>query len=263
MSPLFQTLVRFSFLISIALSTANLFAAETKPHVVFMIGEKEYKTKETLPVFAKKYLTTRGIRCTFVHADEKDKNHFPGLEAIKTADLLFLSVRRRALSGQQMKLLRQYLKSGKPLVGIRTSCHPFHTRGKHPAGHVEWQKFDPEVLGGNYHNHHGNGPPVKVTQNPDAKSHPILVDVEPVKLVGYGSLYRVQPLATGTQTLLFGTIPGKPTEPIAWTHAYGKSRVFYTSLGQWKDFDNAHFNRLLTNAVFWALDKPFPAKNKR
>ena len=58
-----------------------------------------------------------------------------------------LSVRRRALRAEQLSVVREYLEAGKPLVGIRTTCHAFHTRGKHADGQAEWQHFDPQVLG--------------------------------------------------------------------------------------------------------------------
>jgi type 1 glutamine amidotransferase len=52
---------------------------------------------------------------------------------------------------------------------------------------------------------------------------------------------------------LTGTIPNADPEPIAWTNRYGKSRIFYTSLGHEDDFKNENFVRLLANAVEWCL----------
>ncbi len=62
-----------------------------------------------------------------------------------------------------MAIIRKYMESGKPLVGIRTACHAFDTRGKAPAGHAEWKSFDPDVLGGHYTGHHGNGVDPEIT----------------------------------------------------------------------------------------------------
>jgi len=156
-----------------------------------------------------------------------------------------------------MQYLRDYLAAGKPLIGIRTACHAFDTRGSAPAGYAEWPKFDPEVLGGNYHNHHGSGPKCTVTAAADAQSNPILAGVK-LPFTSDGSLYRVSPLAESTHRLLIGTIPDKDPEPVAWTNSYGKSCIFFTSLGHPDDFKNANFRRLLINAVFWAMDKPVP-----
>ncbi len=228
------------------------FAEADQPHVVFMIGEREYETKKSLPTFAKEYLQSNGYRCTFIHADETDGNNFPGLLSLKTADLLFLSVRRRALPQKQLALVREYLQSGRPLVGIRTACHAFHTRGQHPEGHEEWQQFDPEVLGGNYHGHHPTGPLTSLRVPDSAHKHPILSGIAIEKFLGNGSLYQVSPLRDNTRPLLLGTIAGQPVEPVAWTHEYQGGRVFFTSLGHPADFESEAFNQLLLNAVRWA-----------
>ncbi len=229
------------------------------PHVAFMIGEDEYHTWETLPEFAKKELEPRGYRVTIINEESTDKNNFPGLvDALRTADLLVLSTRRRTPPADQLNAVRAYLAAGKPLVGIRTACHAFALRPNDPplpANRASWQEFDPEVLGGHYSNHHPAGPKTVVTLGPAAAKHPILKDVHVDALVGNGSLYKVSPLAAGVMPLLIGTIPGESPEPIAWTHEYGPkhARIFYTSLGHPDDFQNAEFRHLLLNAMRWAL----------
>jgi type 1 glutamine amidotransferase len=251
--------------LAIVLSTAT---AQQAPHVVFMIGEDEYQTWDTLPEFARKELEPRGHRVTIVHADPADKNHFPGLvDALRSADLLVLSVRRRTPRAEQLDAVRAYLGAGKPLVGIRTASHAFALRGSNrPAAAplTTWQEFDPEVLGGNYSNHHGVGPSTVVSLAPGAAEHPIVKGVSVDQLTSTSSLYKVSPLQPGTRPLLMGTIPGQPSEPVAWTHVYGRNRakIFYTSLGHPEDFKNAEFRRLLMNAVLWGLeqdDRPAPA----
>ena len=235
--------------------------ASAGPHIVFMIGEREYKTKTTLPPFAKAHLLpASGFRCTFVYAAAdggSGRNDFPGLEALKGADLLFVSVRRRAPSAEHMALVRAHLDAGKPLVAIRTASHAFDTKGKVPTGHADWRKFDPEVLGGNYHGHYGGGVKTTVTAAKGAAGHPILAGVT-LPFSGGGSLYRSGPLAKGARCLLTGSIPNKPPEPVAWTHSYKKARIFYTSLGCVDDFKDPNFVRMLTNAVHWALGKEAP-----
>ena len=153
-----------------------------------------------------------------------------------------------------MKTIRRYIDSGKPVVGIRTACHAFDARGKAPAGHVEWPTFDPDVLGGHYTGHHGNGIKPKMSLAPGAANHPILAGVDPA-FVAQGSLYKVSPLAASTKPLLIGTIADHPAEPVAWTNQKGKARVFFTSLGHPDDFAIPAFRRMLRNAVFWALDR--------
>jgi hypothetical protein len=108
--------------------------------------------------------------------------------------------------------------------------------------------------------HHGASLKTAITVADGAKDHAILRGVELEKLVGNGSLYRVLPLADTTSPLLIGSIPDKPSEPIAWTNAAGpkKARVFNTTLGHWEDFENPAFRKLLTNALYWALEEPYP-----
>jgi type 1 glutamine amidotransferase len=231
------------------------------PNVVFMIGEDEYHTWETLPEFAERDLRPRGYRVTIVNADATDKNNFPGLvDALRTADLLLVSVRRRTPPSEQLDAVRAHLAAGKPLVGIRTACHAFALRPADPpapATHSTWQDFDPEVLGGHYTNHHAAGPPTTITLGSGGKMHPLLKGISVAGLIGTGSLYKVSPLEKGTTPLLMGAIPGQPAEPVAWTNLYGtkRARVFYTSLGHPDDFKNAEFRRLLANGVAWALGK--------
>ena len=232
------------------------FSEDGQPHIVFVVGEREYKTKDTLPKFAAEHLETRGMRCTFVHADPEDGNLFPGLESLKTADLLFVSVRRRSLPAAQLQLIREYLDAGRPMIGIRTASHAFHTRGQHPDGHAEWQEFDPLVLGGNYRGHHGAGPKTTITAAEGVDSHPILRNLSVASFVGNGSLYQVKPLQKTAMPILIGAVGELPHEPVAWTHKYKNGRIFYTSLGHPEDFQQEDFNRLLGNAVLWALGKP-------
>lgn len=242
-----------------ATGVSGLFAVAAPakpPHVVVLISEPEYRTNESLPPFVRTQLEPRGLRCTILLGDPADGNRFPGIEAVKTADLLLISVRRRALPADQLELIRAHVAAQKPLIGIRTANHAFDARGKRPEGHAEWPEFDAQVWGGNYHGHHGAGPVSRLEFAPAAADHPILSGISLEKLVGNGSLYKVSPLAKNTTPLLVGSIPGQPSEPVAWTHTPGTLRAFYTSLGHIQDFDNPLFQRLLTQAVFWALAQP-------
>src|SRR5690349_14691437 len=211
-----------ALLLTLAVRTTTV---QRMPHIVFMIGEDEYHTWETLPEFARRALEPRGYRITTIQQDPADKNNFPGLvEALRSADLLFVSVRRRTPPVDQLDAVRAHLAAGKPLIGIRTACHAFALRPNDPpAGPKQavWQTFDPEVLGGHYTNHHPEGPRTTVTVAPGATSHQILKGLTISKLYGAGSLYKVSPLEPGTTPLLIGAIPDQPAEPIAWTHSFG------------------------------------------
>lgn len=231
----------------------------SRPQVVFLIGEDEYRTWETLPAFAETELHPRGLGFRVIQADPVNKHRFPGLvDALGKADLLVVSVRRRALGADELAAVRGHVEAGRPLVGIRTASHAFSPRNEDARAGDSWPEFDGSVLGGNYQGHHGVGPAVKLRVAPGAETHPILLGVPAHSFASQGSLYRVSPLRPGAVPLLLGEIPGKPPEPVAWTHTAlaGRGRVFYTSLGHPDDFAQPAFRRLLANGMLWALDRP-------
>ncbi len=231
-------------------------APEEPPHLVIVMAEREYETDKTLPRYAKRHLAD-DFQITYVTAPESGpgRNDLEGIEALKRADVALFSVRRRAPTRSQMKVIRGYIEAGGPLVGIRTTSHAFSLRGEDPPeGHATWEKFDPEVIGGNYHGHYGGGPVVRVRAVAEVGDHPILEGVK-TPFEAYGSLYQSAPLAEDAHALLEGEVPGNPAEPVAWTHRHiGGGRVFYTSLGAPKDFRrSASFRRLLRNGIDWVL----------
>lgn len=229
------------------------FSGDKRPHVVLILAESEYQTEKTLPVFALKHLG-KDFRVSTVYGSETDAHDLPGLDMLNDADLALISVRRRALPINEMEMLRRFVDSGKPLVGIRTASHAFSLRGKKPPeGCATWETFDPDVWGGHYVNHHGDGPKVTIKIADSVADHPILAGVPIAELRGNGSLYKVSPLEKSAMPLLIGTIPGQPSEPVLWTHTTkAGGRVVYTSLGHPDDFKEDAFNRLLRNAIHWA-----------
>ncbi len=90
------------------------FEEDPRPHVVFLLGEKEYQTGKTLPELAVQELEPRGVRFSFVHADAQKIHRFPGLEVLDSADLLVLSVRRLNPPVKQLALIRKYLEAPDP-----------------------------------------------------------------------------------------------------------------------------------------------------
>jgi nicotinamidase-related amidase/type 1 glutamine amidotransferase len=242
--------------------------AKRKRRVLMLIGDDEYKTEVSLPALVKSDLAPLGFDTAIIHSDPNDKHSFPGMaERIAEADLVLVSVRRRLPPKADLDALRAHLAAGKPLVGIRTACHAWSLRNEKEAaellasGHAAWPEFDPEVFGGNYTGHHGNGIKSEIKIAIDAEDHAILRGVDTSSLVGNGSLYKVSPLLKGTKPLLIGSIPGQNPEPVAWTYLAGpkQARVFFTSLGHIEDFDNPAFRKLISNGLFWALEEPYPA----
>ena len=171
-----------------------------------------------------------------------------------------------------MQILRDYLGSGKPLIGIRTASHAFDAnlvvpkeggspvaaKAVLPQGLEQWSTFDKEVLGCSYHGHYGAGISTVVTINPERKGHPILAGV-PEKFESPSWLYAVMPLASTAEALMLGTVPGKEPEPVLLTNTYKQgSRIVYTTLGHWEDFRIPAFRRILINSVFWTLKQDPP-----
>lgn len=252
-------LTRKHFLLLVAwvyLACSSL-SAERPPHILFMIGENEYKTKTTLPDFAKRELEPLGLRCTFAIAPSDTSNDFPGLEALGEADLLFVSVRRRTPTIQHMQLIRRHVAAGKPVVGIRTASHAFALRGKNvkvPEGHADWPTFDQEVLGGNYQDHYGKGLKTFVKVMPGMEKHPVLKGVPTNEFPVFSHLYKNPDLSKRATVLMSARMEGRPeVEPVAWVNTSAKSRVFYTSLGSPEDFELPEFRRVLVNGITWAL----------
>jgi type 1 glutamine amidotransferase len=231
--------------------------ARRDAHIVFVIGEREYKTATTLREFFQTHLAPRGFRGTFVVADDEGpgRNEFTGLpEALKSADLLVLSTRRRAPRAEELKAISDYLDAGKPLVAIRTACHAFDTRGNVPQGHAEWRDFDEVVLGAKYTGHYGSEP-FDVVVAEDLKEHPLL---KGVNIKSSSKLYKIKTSAPTTKLLLSGRRENGDSEAVAWTNRYGKNGadVFFTSLGLETDFQSPGFRQLLLNAIHASLDLP-------
>lgn len=229
------------------------FANDRRPRLVMMIGDDEYHTDETLPKFADEYLG-KHFSVSSVYAVAKNPNDFISLTDISRADVLLVSVRRRPLPEPAMGLLREFVRSGKPVVGIRTASHAFSLRNQSPtAGLVAWPEFDAQVFGGNYSNHYGNDQLTQLSIASDAQEHPILLALADQTITPAGSLYKTGPLAAGTQVLMSGSIPEQPSEPVSWTFIrQDGGRSFYTSLGHPEDFAQESFCELLAAGIRWA-----------
>jgi type 1 glutamine amidotransferase len=207
--------------------------------VVFISGSAEYDSDKTMPIL-KKYLEPKQSAVVTMLSAKGDD--LPGLEALDKCDVAVLFTRRLKLQGDQLERIKKYCTSGKPLVGIRTASHGIQT----------WLEIDKEVFGGNYKNHYKEGPLTEIKLTDAGKDHPILKGVTPYK--SRGSLYKNTGLSKDVNVLLTGS-NAEATEPIAWTRMYKGGRIFYTSLGYQKDFEEESFLRLMSNAIVWAAGR--------
>ena len=257
-------------LILAGLVTARAADASPKPpHIFFLIGEPEYETKTTVPAFARAELEPRGVKCTFSILSADDSNDFPNIEALKDADLLFISVRRHTPTQAAMEAIRAHIAAGKPLVGIRTASHAFALRGKDakaPEGHSDWPEFDHEILGGNYHDHYGHDLETWGKIVPAQAQHPVLAGIGSEEFKIASHLYKNPDLPAWVTPLMTARIAvdgQSEVQPIAWVNTKDQRRVFYTSLGAPEDFEIPQFRKLLLNGVFWALGRAAPAPGSR
>jgi len=199
-------------------------------------GSFEYDSEESLTIFNDYIEKNCPVKSTMIIYQSEDDDQ--SLEPLEDTDVLLVFTRRLNTSGKELERFKTYCAQGKPIVGVRTASHAFQN----------WLDFDKEVLGGNYQGHYGSGPLVHLEIAPDAKEHPILQRVSDFK--SHGSLYENTPLAADTSLLLTGKTD-EHSEPVAWTRLHKGNRIFYTSLGQQKDFRDENFLRFLANAVFW------------
>ena len=243
----FYTMLWPAFVI---LAGAACLEAAKEPLKIHMIsGSKEYKSEPSLKAFKKELEKTHNVTITASWVQDKAKN-LPGIENVPKADLLIVFARRLKLPEKQMNVLRKHWESGKPVVGLRTASHAF--------GKKDNQTFDRKVLGGNYTGHFGDEP-VKVQTAEGAKDHPVLKGVG--KIVSR-KLYKAGPLAAGAKLLQKGTSQsGGHTHAVTWVNEYKGGRMFYTSLGVPKDFENPAFRKMIVNAIYWTT-KTKPAAEK-
>lgn len=239
------------------------FQGDVKKRIALIIGENEYSTWETLPEFARKELEWRGYQVSTVAASPKDGDpDFQNYEAIRDADLVIVSVRRRTPPKAMMDLLRAHVAAGKPVVGLRTASHAFQATPA-SADFAAWNGFDVEVLGGRYEGHYNNKPPVAphsliegVRSN---AAHLVLTGVKAAPFRVTSHLYKNRHLAPAVVPLLQGRVEGQDAlEPVAWVNPGPDRRVFYTSLGNEDDFKLPAFRRLLLNGILWCLHDPVP-----
>jgi len=215
--------------------------ANAEPLRVCLIsGSWEYRSEDTLPVFAAYLEDNYPMECTLLQAEERDR--LPGLEALAEADAALVFTRRLTIDGKGLERVQRFATSGKPIVGVRTASHGFQN----------WLAMDAEIFGGNYRGHYSNDLKTAITVAETAADHPILDGFEPYETVA--SLYQVRPLAEDCEVLLVGTSP-EGREPLAWVRDRPEGRVVYTSLGHPFDFEREAFRRFLARSILWSAGR--------
>ena len=239
------------------------FAKDTRPHLVVLSAEDEYRTEVTLPAFASKALG-KDFKVSFVFESPAKKYDLPGIDVVDEADVLLISVRRRPIPANQLALIRKYVAAGKPVVGIRTASHAFHLRDAQPEGLAAWPEIDRDLIGGNYQGHTANSSKGIIRPLTDVK-HPILTGIPAGEFTSGGTLYLNTPLNPNATELMRGRVEGiQQQEPVAWTfNRNDGGRTFYTSLGHKDDFEQPAFQRLLLNGIYWAAGLDIPPADQK
>lgn len=255
--------------------------------IVFLAGDEEYRSEQSLPQLARILAFRHGADCAVRFStdprtgaiDPGATRHLPGLDALATADLLVLLLRFRDLPDADMQRFADHVDAGKPIVALRTSTHAFALRKESKFAAWSWNApdggFGRNVLGETWIAHHGEHG-VQGTRGalaPDTADHPILRGLLPDAVWDPADVYRVRlPLPDGCLPLLLGDVlqttkPDAPAVadqglrmPIAWVRERkvangGVQRVFTTTIGSAEAFAAAGSRRLLVNACFWAIGR--------
>ena len=255
-------------------------------HIVLVSGDEEYRSEEAYPQLGKILARRHGFKCTVLFAIDEDTGvinpdntrNIPGLEALKTADLMFIATRFRDLPDEQMKHVSDYIDAGKPVIGMRAAVVAFRQKSptyeRFSCKSKTWKGgFGQQILGQSWMGHHGKhkSESTRGVLAPGAKDHPIVKGV--TDIWGPTDVYRSpHPIPKGREVLFFGQVlagmkptdkpvEGKKNTPMmsmAWTRTYkGKNgkvgRVFTTTMGAATDLESEGLRRLLVNAAYWCV----------
>jgi hypothetical protein len=254
-------------------------------NVVLIAGDQEYRSEESIPALAQILASRHGFHCTVLFSINRETgkpdpdtiDNIPNLEALRRADLVVLFARFLELPDEQMKEIVDYTESGRPIVALRTSTHPFNYQ-KHPESPYARYSYNDkqfsggygrQVLGETWIGHYGahQKQSTRGVIPAETAGHPILRGVR--DLWGASDVYEITALSGDSKPLVMGQVlmgmdphsPPDPTKklmPVAWTKTYTgisgqTARIFTTTMGHPMDFRNLGFRRLVVNACYWAV----------
>jgi hypothetical protein len=253
--------------------------------IVFVTGDEEYRSEESMPQLAKILAKHHGFKCTVLFAINKETgeidpttlDNIPGLEALEAADLMVIFLRFRELPDEQMKYIIDYTDSGRPILGLRTATHAFNYRDRKDSPYAKYNFRDREFEGGfgrqvlgetwvDHHGEHGEESTRGIIAG-GMEDHPIVRGCGDIW--GPTDVYEVTTLSGDSKPVVMGQVlrgmtPDSPPNtdkelmPIAWIKTYtgeeGKTaRVFATTMGAAPDLESEGLRRLLVNASYWCL----------
>lgn len=255
--------------------------------VVLIAADEEYRQEEALPMLARILAFRHGFRASVLFSQDKATglinpdvlDHIPGLDQLADADLLVLGIRFRELPDADMAKVIQYMQSGRPIIGLRTSTHAFSYAKNpgNPYARYSYQSRDPAggfgrlVLGTTWAGHHGifNVRSTQARIREARKAHPILRGVR--DFWAPSDVYKTDPLPPDAMVLMDGQVlsgmrpgdapvSGMATQPVIWTREYrnekgNDQRVVAMTTAAGVDFKSPDLRRLFVNACYWSVGR--------
>ena len=272
-----------AFLLSCSSKKKKEVEAESKaPHIVFVTGDEEYRSEESMPMLGRIAHRELGAKISMCYSldsagiiDPNNTYSISGLEALESADLMVMFTRFRELPDDQLEMITDYVESGRPVVGFRTSTHAFLYKDDSTKFHMN-NEWPTKLFGQQWITHHGHfddgANPLTAVSVSNNEESSILNGFKPFD--AYSWLYHVD----GGEWKLYGDsrpiLEGKSlksnhemndrldlfqlTNPVAWTKSYDsesgiQSKVFFTTLGHPYDFKSESMRKLALNGIYWAL----------
>jgi len=268
-------------------------------HIVFVTGEEYYRSEEGMSMFAKILSQHHGYKCTVLFAidpvtgfiNANKSNNIPGLEALKSADLMVVFARFRELPDADMKHIVDYVNAGKPVLGIRNATHAFRYSANSTSPYKSWDfqskawpgGFGQQILGDTWIAHYGKfqKEATLATVVSSQRNNPVLRGVADTIFchTDVNSVERLTPkdLVLMQGQVLSGLNPMDPPVtdkrkdvrmPFAWFKTYtapsGKEgRSFTTTAGASLDWQSEDLRRLMVNAIYSLTghEKDIPEKS--
>jgi hypothetical protein len=255
-------------------------------HIVFIASDHEYRGEETCPAIARILAKRYGFTCTVLFGLD-DEGHvqagssrIPGMEALDTADMLFVFIRFLRPDDESMRHFEAYLDRGGPVLGLRTSTHGFNgLKGRYAK--YNYNSSDPgyeggfgrQVLGetwnpkkgaGHYGNNHQYS--TRLHTVPEQASHPVMTGCKDMHTMAgaYSAVPMPNSVILATNQVLktmqadAEPLEGKVPQPAVWVRTYPSAsgqegRVFCSTQGASEDIVSDDFRRCIINGVFWCM----------
>ena len=194
-------------------------------HIVFLAGDHEYRSEESLPALARILAQHHGFKCTVLFSIDKStgeikpgSSYMPGTGALKTADLMVIFLRFQNFPADQMQPIVDYLDRAGPIVGLRTSTHAFKIPRQSEFARFDYRfpeagfkgGFGRAILGETWAGHYGRNHVMSTRLDlvPDNKSHPVLRGVSKVWVQAGG--YWTAPMPDSRRATSFAGGASRP-----------------------------------------------------